>query len=255
MTLAETLYFRDILRKYALSIGPSSPAVRQARPLLPVLRGWAGSYLVAMRWSGSYAKSTRVRGATDIDIFVSLSSRSPGTLREIFNSLLAYLLESGWSATPSNVAVRVTSGGSRIDVVPGRRQRPQSSDHSLYRRRGDTWIQTNPARHVVYVRNSGRVNEIRLTKIWRNVHGLDFPSFCLELAVIEALRGRALNRLPANFAVVLDYLATSFPQARLVDPANSNNVVSDEMTASEKRSIAACAREGVAASVWEQVIW
>lgn len=255
MTLAETVYFRDILRKYALLSGPSSPAVRQARPLPPVLRGWAGGYLVAMRWSGSYAKGTRVRGATDIDIFVSLSSRFPGTLREIFQGLLAYLRESGWSATPGNVAVKVTSGSSRIDVVPGRKQRPQSSDHSLYRRRGDTWIQTNPARHVSYVRNSRRVNEIRLTKIWRNVHKLDFPSFCLELAVIEALRGRSTNRLPANFQTVLEYLAASFPQARLVDPANSNNVVSEEMTGNEKQSIAACAREGVAASAWQQVIW
>lgn len=255
MSLAENLYFRDILKKYALPTGPSSPAVRQARTVVPTLRNWAGSYLAGMRWTGSYAKGTRVRGATDIDIFISLSQRRPGSLREIFNSLLSYLRESGWKVTAGNVAVKVSSGGLRLDVVPGRRQHPQGGDHSLYRRRGDAWIQTNPAAHVRYVRNLRRINEIRLAKIWRNVHGLDFPSFCLELAVIEALRGRSLSRLPANFGAVLDYLATSFPQARLVDPANSNNVVSDEMTASETRSIAVRAREGTAASVWEQVIW
>jgi hypothetical protein len=39
-------------------------------------------------------------------------------------------------------------------------------------------------------RNSGRVNEIRALKVWRQCHNLDFPSFYLELTLIDALWGK-----------------------------------------------------------------
>lgn len=255
MSFAANQYLAWILKRYSLPSGPASPAVREARLLLPALRSWSGPFPSAIRWTGSYAKGTRVSGATDIDVFVSLRAVCPGTLKQIFESLVAYLRRSGLDIAPGNVAVAVTVNGFHIDVVPGRKQRSQGTDHSLYRRRGDTWIQTNPDRHVRYVLSSRRANEIRLTKIWRNLNGLDFPSFYLELAVLQALRGRQPSGLAANFASVLEYLATDFSQARIVDPANSNNVVSDELTAVEKNSIARLARVAASAQYWEAVVW
>jgi hypothetical protein len=254
VSVAANLYLAGILKNYTLPTGPASPAAKQARLLLPTLRVWASPYLAAVRWTGSYAKGTRVAGATDIDIFLSLKSSCPGTLKDIFRSLLAFLPRSGWSVVKGNVAATVTVAGFRIDVVAGRKQRPGASDHSLYRSRGDTWIQTNPDRHVAYVVNSRHVREIRLTKIFRNLNRLEFPSFYLELAVIEALRGHR-GGLSSNFATVLEYLASDFTTARIVDPANSNNVVSDIMTAREREAVAARARAATAAQYWEKVVW
>ena len=84
-----------------------------------------------------------------------------------------------------------------MDLVPGKLQQGSTTYHSLWRRKAQTWTQTNIGLHVSTVRNSGRVNEIRLMKIWRQCHGLDFPSFYLELAVIRALAG-CQNNLESN---------------------------------------------------------
>ena len=75
--------------------------------------------------------------------------------------------------------------GANVDFVPGKRQDNYGSDHSLYRRKADTWTKTNVDKHVNVVAGSGRLNEIRASKIWRERHQLEFPSLYLELMVIR----------------------------------------------------------------------
>ena len=74
-----------------------------------------------------------------------------------------------------------------MDLVPGKRQNALSDDHSLYRRKADTWTKTNVLTHARTVVGAGRADEIRILKLWRNQKGLDLPSFYLELSVIRAL--------------------------------------------------------------------
>jgi hypothetical protein len=57
----------------------------------------------------------------------------------------------------------------------------------------------------------------------------------MELAAIHALKpGRPIER---QFTSLLHFLATDFPATRLLDPANSNNIVSDLLTDVEKLRI------------------
>jgi hypothetical protein len=255
VSLASNMYLQALLSKYAVPTGPASATEQQASRLLPVIRAWAGNALLVLAWTGSYVKGTGVRGPNDIDLFVSLRHDTPMNLRAIYNSLNNHLLGSGFNPRRQNVSLGVDVGGVKVDVVPARKQAPgPSGDHSLYHRRGDTWMQTNPAQHIHYVIQSNRRAEIRLTKIWRNVHSLGFPSFCLELAVIAALSG-ARGDLTENFVSVLNYLANNIQIVRLVDPANSNNVVSDELTVPEKTAIAQQARSSLQAKIWEAILW
>ena len=62
----------------------------------------------------------------------------------------------------------------------------------------------------------------------------------MELATIHALKpGRPITQ---SFPALLRFLATDFPTTRLLDPANSNNVVSDLLTEVEKLHISRKAR-------------
>jgi hypothetical protein len=74
-------------------------------------------------------------------------------------------------------------------LVPVKQQDIFSGDHSLYRRKADTLTKTNVAKHIRHVQQGGRINETRILKLWRNQKGLDFPSFHLELTVINSLSG------------------------------------------------------------------
>jgi hypothetical protein len=67
---------------------------------------------------------------------------------------------------------------------------------------------------------------------------LDFPSFALELSVIEALRYKRQGDLASNLSDALSWIAGNIQTARLVDPANSNNIISDDLTPQEKKRIA-----------------
>jgi hypothetical protein len=200
-------------------------------------------------------KETATRGSTDLDILVSLRSDTPVTLKDIYYNLNDFLTANGLRTQLRNVSIQVHWLGFAIDIVPGRRQHALGGDHSLFSRRRDSWLQTNPYKHLALVTGSPRRVHIRLTKIWRDCHGLDFPSFYLELSVLEALRGRAPLRLAANMVAVLNFLATEFEARRLLDPANSNNIVSDELTREEKASIRRAAQRSLAADNWGTVVW
>jgi hypothetical protein len=105
------------------------------------------------------------------------------------------------------------------------------------------------------VRESGRCDEIRAVKIWRNLNTLEFPSFYLELTVLEALHGKSTNNPAANVLAVLQYLTKDFVEARVMDPANSNNVVSEDLTKDEKLQVANKASISLGKKSWGEIIW
>ena len=72
---------------------------------------------------------------------------------------------------------------------------------------------------------SGRREEIRIIKLWRQQNALDFPSFYLELTVLDALSGKRIGDLANNVWSVFEYLQDNFARARVIDPANTNRSI------------------------------
>jgi len=248
-------YVASVVDKYAVHVGPGSAAVRAANELVPALREWAGRYLLDIGLSGSYAKGTAISLGTDVDVFVSLSEVAGDNMKHIYWSLFQFLADRGLQPQAQNVSVRVERNGTQVDVVPGRKQQGSAGDHTLYRRKKGSWVQTNVAEHIRLVFASGWTREIRALKIWRERNRLDFPSFYLELTVMKALSGARPEGLTGNVQLTFEYLADRFTRARVVDPANSKNVVSDDLNREEKQVITVAARKAITMSTWEQVLW
>ena len=226
--------------------------------LEPHIRTWANGHLYEVRLSGSFAKGTAITETTDIDIFISLNPTvsTCNTLEQVYTTLRDRFTLSGHAAREQNVSIGITHTGLKIDVVAGVQQHVLSTDHSVWKRKAQTWTKTNIDEHVKYVRESGRVADIKAVKIWRKLRGLDFPSFYLELVVIEALKGRPrLVATPAeNFVAVMSYLSLEFLTKKINDPANGANVLSDELTQVEKQAIQRAAAVTLRGS-WEEAIW
>jgi predicted nucleotidyltransferase len=191
--------------------------------LRPLLRGWRyHKYLESVTLAGSHAKGTDLKDS-DVDILLRLSPDTPGPLSTMQTSLADHVL-----GNIRNVSVRIMLEGRFIDLVPAR-------GNILWQARFHTWLKTDIPAQIRYVRNSGLIDEILALKIWRRRHALRFPSFLMELATIHALKpGRPIED---QFTSLLRFLATGFPTTRLLDPANSNNVVSDLLTEVEKLHI------------------
>jgi tRNA nucleotidyltransferase (CCA-adding enzyme) len=248
-------YVDLVVNQRVVNNAVGSPAYFAAENLMPTLREWGGTSLDTISYSGSFAKGTAISLGTDVDLFLSVNHACDKSVRDIYWALYSFLEGRQFHPQTRNVAVRVKTHGLSVDLVPGRRQNGNTRDHTLYRRKTDTWMQTNVAEHVRLVASSGRTQEIRAMKIWRARNNVDFPSFYLELTTIAALKGCSAGRTGENFRTVLEYLGNGFAEAVVVDPVNSNNCVSEELTLEEKRTVSQAARKALGMQRWECVVW
>jgi len=258
MTQSDT-YLLRILQKYSprdISIYTYSiPKLKQE------LQNWANTCYLNTINSGSRAKGTAISLASDVDFLVSLSSNCDGTLKEIYTSLYNYLTSQYTKVRKQNVSIRITIDSLQVDVTPARKQAGITNDHSLYLSKQDSWKQTNIQKHINDVSLSGRLNEIKLTKIWRELHALDFPSIYLEYLIINIIlsgKYKGNDYLAVNYYHILKEFANDFSNplySRVVDPSNSGNVLSDLLSASEKQKVINQAKISIKETTWEKIVW
>lgn len=253
--MAADAYLSKILTREAVDRSLGSPVWMARQALMPVLTKWAGQCLQSVSPSGSFAKGTANRSGTDIDLFISLVPTTPDTLEQIYETLFAALTVAGYTPRRQNVSIGVLVGAADVDLVPAKRQNLLSQDHSLFRRKANTWTKTNVQMHIAHVLAHRRMMESRIIKLWRTQWGLDFPSFYVELAVIEALRNSIGVSISENVWATFQYLAGNFAASRFVDPANTNNVISDDLTMAEKNAIKVAAQRSLQAKTWGEIVW
>ncbi|MDP1702110.1 MAG: nucleotidyltransferase [Aestuariivirga sp.] len=222
--------------------------------MLPSLITWGGQYIESVAPSGSFAKGTAIRGSTDIDFFVSLSQSTPNTLKEVYETLFNRFKSDGFVPRKQNVSIGVNVGGYSVDVVPAKRQNNLTSDHSLFKNRAGTWTKTNVGTHIRNVTNSGRQEEIIVMKVWAKQNAVFTPSFLLELLTMEACENRPIGSLSRNVSACFDYVRDNVVSIRCLDPSNSENVVSDDLTVDQKKHLAKLAGVARNKQFWVDVV-
>lgn len=255
------MYLQTILNKYA----PRSLDSYSLNILFlkADLQKWASSCFISILNSGSRAKGTAISLASDVDYLVSLTigcNANSGGMKSIYDGLYNHLKTKYNPVRKQNVSFRIKIGDLEVDITPARKQSGNTNDHRLYVSKQDTWKQTNIQKHIYDISGSGRLNEIKLLKIWRELNGLDFPSIYLEYLAISSLSGKSkdASKLSDNFIFLLRELAkdTNNPfYSRIVDPANSNNILSDLLTASEKNAIISKAKISSGQQYWKDIVW
>jgi len=256
------MYLAQILQKYAARnlINYS----QQISQLKSTLQTWASSCYVNILDSGSRAKGTAISLASDVDFLVSLTSgcnENSGGLKSIYDGLYSKLNSSYQNVRKQNVSVRINLNGLEVDVTPARKQNGLTNDHWVYLSKSGSRQQTNIQKHISDISQSGRTNEIKILKIWRELNQLDFPSIYLEYLLVKNIllyKSNDANDFAANAWHALNELAKDSGNplfARIVDPANSNNILSDLLTATEKNKIVAKAKVAASQQYWENIVW
>jgi hypothetical protein len=251
MTAAE--YLLHVLNKYQVD---NSSLYLIRGQIEPVLKNWAAQYFLELKDSGSMAKGTGINVNSDYDFLVSLSNNLNWDLKDIYENLHKYLKANGYpKAKAQNVSINITCYGKSVDITPGRMQQGfYTTDHSLYLSRQDTWRKTNIDAHIELVRNSYRTNEIKLTKIWRHNHNLEFPSLLIEVMVIEALQGNHWS-LEQNFLEILRFFRDNIHARSFFDPGNTNNNLTDLLSYNDKQMIKRTAELSLKATNWNRIVW
>lgn len=253
-TVSASSYLRDILAREAVDVGMRSPLRLYEANVEDICRNWAGEHLLEVYPTGAFEKGTANRSGMAIDFLVSLSPAATFSMADVHGTLYEALDAAGLEPVRRDVSIGITLDRTAVDILPARRVGLNTDEHALFLRRTGKTAITNLTQHVLDGIACGRREEIRILKLWRDQQQLDFPSFNLELAVIAALRRRPIGNLADNVWEVLGYLETLFPARSLLDPANANNIVSDQMTAAQKDAVRRAAQYARAGRSWHDII-
>lgn len=259
--MESNMYLQTILNKYAAR--SLDGHLLQIMMLKNDLKKWAGDCYLNILDSGSRAKGTAISLASDVDYLISLDStcnENNGGLKGIYDSLHEFLKGKYNPVRKQNVSFRIKFNGLEIDITPARKQTGNTNDHWLHLSKLNTWRQTNIQKHITDVSTSGRTNEIKILKIWRELNGLDFPSIYLEYLTINTLSGKSKDAtsLADNVWHVINELKKDSGNplfGRIVDPANTGNILSDLLTTTEKNAIISKAKIAGQAKSWDQIVY
>lgn len=247
-------YAASIVEKYQIIADTGSPSHRVADEIVPLVKQWGKQYLLGITVSGAYAQGTAVSLSSHVDLLVTLSPVPNMEMKQVFWSLFEYLTDQELKPRTRNVSVQLERKGLFVDVIPAYRD-GNSSGSVLFNKKTGRPVQTDVAQHVHLVSNSGRQQEICAVKIWRERNALDFPSLYLELSVLRALETERFGQLADNVIAVMRYLSSRFEKAVIRDPANAENVVSNDLTPEGRQMIAKAARGALYDENWKKIVW
>jgi len=247
-------YAASIVEKYRIIPDTNSTSHHAADKVTPLIKEWSGQHLLGLTLSGAYAKNTAISLSSDVDVLVALDKIPGMEMKTIFWSLFEYLSDRDLNPHTRDVSIRLRSKGFNVDLIPACRDRETSGDALFDKRSGKT-VHTDIARHIHLVANSGRQQEICAFKIWRERMSLDFPSLYLECTVLRALGTERYGQLADNILAVLRYLSHRFEQAVVADPTSPDNLLSNGLSAADKKAIATAARDALYDENWKKILW
>jgi len=247
-------YLRAILQREAVDTSVNAPLRQLEADVQALCEAWAGRYLLEVYPAGAFEKGTANLSGMNIDFIVSLSPQTPFLIKQIYESLFSHFERNGLEPQRRDVSLGLRVDGVTIDIIPAKRESLSNDVHEIYSSRRMAATKTNLNHHVLDVIESGRREEIRVLKLWRDQHDLDFPSFYLELSTIAALKRRPLGELADNVWAALGYFEQLFVGRAILDPANANNVVSAEMAMGEKMVIASAATATRGTRSWTEIV-
>jgi hypothetical protein len=252
-TMTNNEFLFNILKQQALSateLNGLRTLREQIEGQLAVLEGGPRFY-----YGGSYGKRTMIRQLYDLDLVIYWPNTATYTIEGIYDAV-GQVLRKHWKFVNSKtVAWELPfDGGFHIDVVPGRAIEANYYEANLHRTDTGTTLKTSLKKHIDTVRRSGRVDAIRLMKLWRVRKGVPFrKSFALELMTIEGCKGKAVDDLAGQLLGAFAYIRDNIRSCNLIDPANSNNSLTDDLDTSARAAIQSAAKAAMDAQSWSQV--
>lgn len=189
-------------------------------------------------YAGSFGKKTMINANFDLDIVVYWPHNWNYSLKEIYKQVGSVLTKNWTIVKPKTVAWTLPfDNGFHIDVVPGRALDNTYHFANLYHQKKDTSFQTSIKTHIDTVRKSNCQDIIRLMKLWRHKKNVPIKkSLALELMTIKGCQGVS-GGMEKKLYSALNYVYRNIMTAKIVDPANSINIISDEITPSERSQI------------------
>lgn len=252
--MTQQQYLEQILAKYNLGNSEVEPIKKKRAIIEEYLRSNYGAKIATFYYSGSYAKGTAINLKYDLDLCIYFQNNAFSSLADMYNDVYK-ILSKKYPVKKQKVSIGITYGNDSIDIVPARKIDNNTNDANLFISTTDGQIKTNIPKHKDYISEAKCRPTIKLMKIWKVQHSIHFKSFALELLTIRALESCASNDLGDQVLHVLKFIIANVENVKLVDPANTNNIVSDLVDFSDKINMKNNAAASLTKTNWGDIIW
>lgn len=200
----------------------------------------------APTFNGSIQRGTSI-ASSDIDINLRFTKEA-GTVSKIRSIVEEYLTNEFSDSSLVDVRSQEHSIGlffsiqreqCRIDVVPMREIENGKGDTFIFSTKRETIKKTNAIRQNKVLRFTEKQKHIiKLLKGWKIENNVHIPSVFLEHLVVRAYEDVYVPRgLKNALFTIIEYIGNEIPTIRIVDPANTNNIISESLTYQNKEQI------------------
>ncbi len=174
-------------------------------------------------YGGSYAKRTMVANSYDLDVVILFPPTIENPVRKIFDYVKGVLENAGHRIETYGVALQFKHKGYDIDVVPGKAKGDDFVIANLYNIAQNKVMRTSLKEHIENVRDVRSI--IKLMKIWRMNHDLNWHKLAMEQTVVRVLEDKPKNDYGKGLEQVFLDIKSNMHKIKFFDPANSNNPI------------------------------
>jgi hypothetical protein len=181
-------------------------------------------------------------------------SNFPYSLEDLFDKT-GRILQSKWTTVQKkHVGWQIPFDGDfHIDVIPGKFSSTNGDYAYIFYSETNGRFKTSIEIHTDYVLNSHRQNIIKLLKLWKIRKQVPIKTFILEGLIIEGCKGMARINLEPQLISALNFIETNILSIKLIDPANTNNVITDDLNYNQKYQIKQMANWALNTQSWGEV--
>lgn len=204
--------------------------------------------------AGSYAKGTMIQASYDLDIVLYWAHDFRYNPQNLYIEVGGILQSIGRQPISKRVGWEIPFPGDfHIDVIPGKKILNRPDYAYLFNSELENRFRTNVKKQVNYVRRSGRQEVIKLLKLWKKRKNVPIKTFILENLIIEGCRGMERSFIEPQLIRALEYISNNILAKQVVDVANSNNIVSKNLSIELKHRIKNLADSALDATYWREV--
>lgn len=125
----------------------------------------------------------------------------------------------------------------------------------LFNRNLESRFRTSVKKQVNYVKKSRRQDTIRLMKLWKKRKSVPIKTFILENLVIEGCKGIGRSLIEPQLNAAFKYIEDNINSIRITDPANPQNLITNDINREQKNRIRRLATQAIDAESWNHIFF
>jgi len=203
--------------------------------------------------AGSFKKKTMIKQHYDLDMFI-IWPPDFSSLKNLFYEV-GNVLKSKWTKIErKKVGWRIPYGNEfHVDIIPSVQDKYNPGFSILYNCYLKEKLKTSMSVHVEQIEKYDRINVIKLLKLWKFRRRVPIKTFLLEIMTHLACYNLQQESLSIQLETVLLYIARNIGQHEFYDPANHENIITEDLTHPEKEEIRKKAYNAYNRNYWGEI--